>query len=63
MRNSKDEIRVGVCSARFDIITSRWMITGHAPTSNPLKAQRYAEHQNNKTKPPAGCQGFHLLSD
>lgn len=48
MRNSKDEIRVGACAARFDIITSRWMITGHAPTSNPLKAQRYAEKQSNK---------------
>lgn len=48
MRNYKDDIRVGACMARFDIITSRWMITGHVPTSNPLKAQRHAEQQNNK---------------
>ena len=48
MKHCKGEIRVGVSVARFDIITSRWMITGHSPTSNPLKAQRYAEQQNNK---------------
>ena len=48
MKHCKDEIRVGACTARFDIINSRWMITGHAPTSNPLKAQRHEEHKNNK---------------
>lgn len=48
MKHCKDEIRVGVSAARFDIITSRWMITGHAPTSNPLKAQRHAEIENKK---------------
>lgn len=48
MKNYNDEIRVGLCVARFDFITGRWIITGHAPTSNPLKAQRHAEQQNNK---------------
>lgn len=48
MKNSNDGIVVGACVARFDIITNRWMITGHIPTSNPLKAQRFAEIENNK---------------
>lgn len=48
MKHPHDEIRVGTCAARLDIITNLWMITGHSPTSNPLKAQRCAEIENNK---------------